>query len=293
MLTLVKLFVLNALEKAGWSLTRTKSWKANLDRYSKIYSNEAISGKRFYNVGAGDFYHPYWTNLDFLSDWYADARKKKDIIGYDLMTCGPLPIDTGTAEVIYTSHTIEHVTEEAVQNLFNEVYRVLRKGGVFRITTGPDAVTDYAALMRRDEDWFYWDEWYTRVGTFEHIFYAPATSVSLEERWLRHVASPLAPNDKSPSEKKYSKHEIQKILKTRTMEEAVDFFCSQCSFNPERPGNHISWWSHEKINRFLKVAGFSDIVRSGYGQSSCAIMRDSDLFDSTHPQMSIYVEARR
>jgi len=207
------------------------------------------------------------------------------------MALSPLPIKDGSAEAIYTSHTVEHVSEEAVLNLFKEAYRSLKKGGVFRVTTGPDAQADYAALMRGDDAWFYWDAAYVKPGSYGKNFHNPATSVPLEERWLHHVCSQLAPNDISPSDKKYNAEEIKNILKSHTMEDALDFFSSQCSFNPERPGNHITWWTHKKIIDFLKKSGFTNASLSGHGQSSSAVMRDIDLFDSTHPAMSLYVEA--
>jgi hypothetical protein len=77
------------------------------------------------------------------------------------------------------------------------------------------------------------------------------------------------------------------------MEAALDFFTSKCEFQPERPGNHITWWNHTKLQRFLEQAGFQQVYRSGYMQSRCPLMRRSAQFDSTHPQMSIYIEAVR
>lgn len=285
-----KNIVASCFLKAGFRLVRIH--RDGFDRlYHKHYSEEVLKKRRFYNVGAGSFYHKYWTNLDYASNWYKDVQKQ--IVNYDLMRCDPLPVETGTAEVVYTSHTIEHVTEVAVRNLFHEAYRALRSGGYFRVTTGPDADLDYAALMRGDEDWFYWDEAYSLVGCFEHIFHQPATSVPLEERWLHHVASQLARNNRSPSAVKFGAPEIRALLSEKNMQDVLDHFTSFCVFNPEYPGNHISWWNFDKISRFLREAGFSRIYRSGYGQSFCPILRDTSLFDNTHPQMSVYVEAIR
>ena len=42
-----------------------------------------------------------------------------------------MPIKNDSAVIIYTSHTIEHITNESAQNTFNEAYRILREGGVF------------------------------------------------------------------------------------------------------------------------------------------------------------------
>jgi hypothetical protein len=41
----------------------------------------------------------------------------------------------------------------------------------------------------------------------------------------------------------------------------------------------------------LRESGFTEIYRSGYGQSFSPVMRDVDLFDNTHPKISLYMEA--
>ena len=259
--------------------------------YKRLYSNDVLERKPFYNVGAGSFYHPFWTNIDYASDWYGGVQK--NVIHHDLMSKSPLPIETGNAKIIYTSHTIEHIKEEAVQVLFNEAYRCLEAGGIFRITTGPDAETDFRALVNKDEDWFYWDRNYVDKGSYESIFVKPATSVPLSERWLHHVATQLAPNDISRSNVKFSDREIWQAIDKFGFPGVLDHLCGLCEFQGDRPGNHISWWTHDKISLFLKNAGFKNIYRSGYGQSRSPLMRNSELFDSTHPQMSIYIEAVR
>lgn len=258
--------------------------------YEEQYSEDSLDKKRFYNVGAGSFYHPYWTNVDYVSDWYGPVQK--NILPYDLLSGEPLPIPDGTAELLYTSHTVEHVTEDAVRRLFREALRVLKPGGVIRVT-GPDAGLDYEALMRGDHHWFYWDHRYDRPGAYEHIFYKPATSVPLEERWLHHLASQLAPNDKSPSDEKFTANEIQRINSELEYPRNLDFFTAKCEFQPERVGNHISWWTAAKVERTLKDAGFAEVYPSAYGQSRAPVLRNTYYFDSTHPPISFYVEARR
>jgi predicted SAM-dependent methyltransferase len=276
-----------ALDTRGLELRR-KPDAYQLATYTKLYDQKTLARRPFYNVGAGSFFHPHWTNIDFVSDWY--KGEQKHVIHHDLMALGPLPIDDGTAEVIYTSHTIEHVKEPAVQNLFNEAFRALKPGGVLRVTTGPDAETDFRAMMRGDDDWFYWDESYVTPDYYSRMFKAPATSVPLEERWLHHVASQLAPNDITES-KKYTAEDVREKVAELGFEGALDFFTSQCQFIPERPGNHVSWWTHGKVEKFMRNAGFENVYRSGHSQSVLPILRNTSLFDSTHPAMSIYVEA--
>ena len=258
--------------------------------YEKVYSQSVLEKKPFFNIGAGSFYHPFWTNIDYVSEWYRGVQK--DVIHHDLMSKNPLPIESASAKIMYTSHTIEHVKEEAVQVLFDEAYRCLEPGGIFRITTGPDAETDYRALLVNDDEWFYWDKWWDNAD-YKNIFHEAPSSRPIAERWLHHVASQLAPNDRTPSEFKFTNEEIWEEIETRGFPEVLDYFCSLCEFKSDRPGNHISWWTHDKIMTFLREAGFRDIYRSGHGQSVSPFLRNSNLFDSTHPQMSIYVEAIR
>lgn len=259
-----------------------------LELYESLFNKTILSKKPFYNIGAGSFRHPHWTNIDYDNNWYNEVQE--DFLHFDLMQKQPLPIENSTALLIYTSHTIEHITDDSVLNLFHEANRVLTKGGIFRITC-PDAEADFRAMLTNDILWYYWDEVYVNPGSYEHIFHNPATSVPIEERWLHHFASQLAPNDKTLSRIKYNSKEIKKIVDELGFEGALDYFTTKCEFNPERPGNHISWWSSNKIMSFLQEAGFKTTYRSGYGQSASPILRNTFLFDSTHPKMSVYVEA--
>jgi hypothetical protein len=147
--------------------------------------------------------------------------------------------------------------------------------------------------LANDSDWFYWDELYTEPAEYSTRFHASAMSVPLAERWLHHVASCLAPNSIAPNSRKYSADEVMEVIRSRSMVEALDFFTSQCAFDPKFPGNHVSWWTHDKVIDQLRRAGFKTVYRSGYRQSASPLLRQSDLFDSTHPQMSLYVEAQK
>lgn len=41
----------------------------------------------------------------------------------------------------------------------------------------------------------------------------------------------------------------------------------------------------------LEIAWFKKIFKSGWGQSFSPLMRDTFLFDKTHPKISLYMEA--
>ncbi len=291
----MKSLVRKSLHRLGFDLVRLQKTDAEAvaDKalYKKLYHEDTVLNKRFYNIGSGGFYHPFWTNLDYVSDWYKGVQK--DIVHIDLMEKGPLPVETASAEILYTSHTIEHIKDDAVQNLFNEAYRVLKPGGCFRVTTGPDADTDFEAMMRNDHDWYYWLHWYEAPGTYEEIYHKPPAPLPIEEKWLHHVATQLAPNDISPSEHKFDAAKIRELLNTMSKEALLDYLTGLCRFQPNRVGNHVSWWNTAKIMRFLKEAGFTNVYPSAYGQSQCAVLRNTKYFDNTHPQISVYVEVKR
>lgn len=279
--------VKRVVRKSGFDIVRTTDPYCTAT-YQKICDTETLARKPFINIGSGSFWHPYWTNVDYVSEWYKNVQR--DVVHFDIMDTKPLPFADRTIKIAYTSHTIEHVKEHAIAQLFKEVRRVLEPNGIFRVTTGPDAESDFRAMMHGDASWFYWDEAYVHPGSYEHLFRKPATSVPLEERWLHHVASELAPNDKTDGPK-YNAAEIRKIISEHGFEGALNFFTSQTKFRPDRIGNHVSWWTHDKVMRYLRDAGFENVYRSGYRQSASPLLRNSDLFDSTHPQMSLYVEA--
>ena len=77
--------------------------------------------KRNLNIGAGRFYHPYWTNVDFNSDWYQRFNMKIDI-SHDLFTREQLPIKDNQVNLIYCSHTIEHIDDSSALFLLKECY---------------------------------------------------------------------------------------------------------------------------------------------------------------------------
>jgi|SRR5688572_27276549 len=146
----MKRVIKKVIRSFGYDITPLKkpvkkpSTKPDHDAY-KIYPKASLDKKLFYNIGAGDFSHPYWTNVDFKSDWYkANEETSLSGIHFDLMSLQPLPIDSNSAELVYSSHTVEHITDAAAQNMFNEAYRILKKNGIIRITT-PNINLEYRA----------------------------------------------------------------------------------------------------------------------------------------------------
>lgn len=110
------------------------------------------------NLGCGTHVVPGWINVDyaagarllrlpgfrrlnrrlglFKGDW------PSGIVLHDLRR--PLPWDSGSVDIIYSSHTLEHLSRDEGIRLLAECYRVLRPGGIIRIV-----VPDLAHIVRR------------------------------------------------------------------------------------------------------------------------------------------------
>ena len=269
---------------------------SDLPLYQKLYDGDSLENRRFYNVGAGSFSHPYWTNIDFYSEWYQQntSNIQQGII-YDLLSLSAMPLDDHTAEIFYTSHTIEHITDAAAQNLFDEAYRILKKDGIFRIST-PNIDLAYRAYLANDRAYFYWTDWFSSQKGMEKMHISkPMNESSIEQLFLHHFASNTSTLHKDGIKNPIDDKELKAIFNNNPYETALNFCMDKCDLDIQKKysGNHINWWNKNKLERMLEKAGFSDIQLSGFGQSQAAVMRNVGLFDNTHNKISIYIEAKK
>jgi predicted SAM-dependent methyltransferase len=285
------LFLIRAL---GYDIVKVNRQSYDLDTYNQYYTKGSIDNKRFYNIGAGNFYHPYWTNIDFYSDWYKKNNKKSlSGIHHDLMSLNELPIVNDSAEIVYSSHTVEHITDTAAQKLFDEAHRILKKGGILRITT-PNVNLDYRAFVDNDRNYFYWIDNYSKSGEIERIkIIKPMNQSSLEQIFLYHFAGNVSMLHKHGAKERISDEELKNLFSNKSFEEALNYCTSKCDLDIQLkyPGNHINWWNPEKMEKMFKKSGFEHIYISGYGQSFSPVLRNVALFDNTHPKISLYMEA--
>ena len=205
----------------------------------------------------------------------------------------PISVKDKTGEIIYSSHTIEHIKDEHAQYFFNEAYRILKKGGVIRITA-PDIDLHYQAYQNNDLDFYYWRDWYSNPSDYKRIILnQPLTTASISQLFLQRFAGAVSILHADGVKKRITDKELNSIFKKMKYEDALNYCCEPCTIEIQKkyPGNHTNWWNREKVIRMLKNSGFLKIMISGYGQSYAPIMRNTFLFDSTHPKISLYVEA--
>ena len=245
------------------------------EMYEALFPVASVQRKAFYNFGAGKWRHPYWTNVDYHSDFYNNKSELIDI-HWDIASLKPVPVETGTAELVYSSHTIEHLLDRHVDHMLAEAARILKPGGLCRITT-PNIRLYYEAYKRGD---IYFN--------YHYRYDQPFSSKRELAPWLVHeMASQLRRSDRAG--------EVESILASMPMEEAFTRLSGMIDFDIQRreTGDHVSWWTNEKLSAALKRAGFSDTIISVAGGSVSPVMRDRFHFDTVIPTCSLFVEGVR
>jgi len=278
-LQIVKRIANSILAPLGVEFVRIADKISDLNLYPEIDRPEIPT---YLNIGAGNFYHPYWHNLDTPNDYYAESQKGRLHINYDLMSHQPLPFGDNTVKVAYTSHVVEHLRNEDVIHLFSEVYRCLQPGGCFRITC-PDIDLEYDAYIRGDDSFWKWPNAY---GTYNK---------SIEQKFLDHFATVLTTSHPDKKAKKITDQDMRLILSRLPKEEALNYIVDQIPIEllAIYPGDHINWFNYSKIVDMLRFANFENIYKSSYRQSKCQVLRNDYLFDTTCPELSLYVECSK
>lgn len=266
---------------------RQQSIETSDDDYVSRFGSFSNAKQRCFNIGAGTWRHEAWTNIDLPPQSEEFAKIQAPCIYHDLVAADELPIAPDSAELIFTSHVIEHLPDLHANRLLASAHRALKRGGVFRIVTGPDADTDYSALARKDETWWY----FYRDSDFEGptAKYGP---MSLTDKWLLHLATPRSYYSKTPCDRKYRAEEVDELIRSHRSGpgRVRNLLTDGLEFNVNYPGDHLSWWNGAKLVKQLLRAGFGIAEKSAYGQSRSALMRDLRYFDTTYPQISLYAE---
>jgi len=254
---------------------------------SNLYSEfslNSIKNKLFLNIGAGTFNHKYWTNVDYGSKQYAKVQNQ--FVELNLMEKPKFPFENESIELIYSSHTIEHVNDAAVNNLIEESFRILKIGGILRITC-PDANLLLNSVKNNvDKYWEWRHEW------FKKNFEIKPKQIEIEDFLVREISTARCrffENDIEPLNPKVIREKLNQL----DNEKFLQWMVEKNTFDSNNPQFHINYWTFEKLKNMCEKAGFSTIYHSGFGQSLSPPLTNTKIFDNTHPKMSLYLEARK
>ncbi|MCI5120199.1 MAG: methyltransferase domain-containing protein [Candidatus Electrothrix sp. AUS4] len=269
-----------------------KTGKTNdINLYLQRYGEESVQNKKFYDISGGGHFkfggglnHPCWTNVDFMHPGTVISKRSKNTISHDLLTLEPLPIESGSAELVHSQYTIEHITDEAAAVMFKEVYRILKSKGVFRVIV-PNNELDFIAYKNNDISFFYWRHY----QPYSKRLCPP----SIEQVFLEHFATNAAISHPDGSATPIDDNEFKQIFSRNTFAEAMSICTSRCSVKKQKlyRYNHINWWTHNKLRTMLEEAGFETTYIVAPGQSSTQVMRNRAYFDRYWNNISLFVEA--
>lgn len=288
--------MLDRIERKLASWLDTSDRRYGIGLYEELFSEQSLKSRAFYNFGAGNWRHPYWTNVDYDSDYYG---YKSDLIDihWDITSGEEVKVDSGSAELVYCSHTVEHLQDQHVDHMLAEAYRILKPGGVIRVTT-PNAALFYWAYKRRDRQFNYHYAYRhhraTAFGDGDHTFSVPRMSVWIVNEIATQLVQGVDGEQRTGAVLLEKVEEIDRIFdQSPTMEAAFTTFYNMIDFELQRkvPGQHVNWWTNEKLSAAYRKAGFNGTVANVVGGSVSPVMRDTKLFDLVDPTFSIFVDA--
>ncbi len=278
---MIKQLTRRFINSLGYKIERYSS--GQMGKYYQSYPTSSLDEQKFINVGAGAFDHPYWKNLDLPSEWYRDVQKD-ELISVDLTECNRWPVEDESIELVYSSHTIEHIPDEAAKMAFSEAYRILVPGGVFRVAC-PDADIFYETLCFGKKEYWEWRiPWFEAQGT-------SFNAVSTEDCLVREVGTKKCQFAPPSDAEKLLPETIQKMLRQLTKKEFLDRITQGLDFEKQYAGYHINWWTAKKVSSYLEDVGFENSFQRSRNESIARPFQDHKHFDTTHPEMSLYVEA--
>lgn len=248
------------------------------------------SRRCFVNVGAGGFRHLDWVNVDKNCKFYIEMQSN-ETIHWDLLDLSPMPFPDNSIDLIYSSHVIEHISDEAAMHFFREALRALRDSGGLHITC-PDIKKHFALYQRGQLQENIHDYGEEDQITRSEYYELPRIDASQPQRFLWAFARQASIHHNQATNP-LTDEEVDYLFANGLLTEALDLCVQRCSLvvQQRRPEEHINWWTHGKLARFLMEAGFPMILESHAGQSLFPEMRDRHHFDRNAPDTSLFMEA--
>jgi SAM-dependent methyltransferase len=233
------------------------------------------------NIGSGNWSKEGWINLDHPSEYYRNAQRNHKIIACDIRKDN-IPFANDSVDAIYCSHVIEHIENDHIFNMIKECLRILKKGKVFRIAC-PDAEFLYQ-ISKKETDYWKW-RWDLSFSNKE--FYVGSTPRNVDYL-VQEIATPKL---LGYTHSLNNGIDYMDAFQSMEMNIFFEYLISDLKYREKHPGDHINWWTFDKLSEMLYDVGFDFVIRSKYAGSCCSKMTSMSKFDTTHPKMSLYVEA--
>lgn len=217
-----------------------------------------------------------WQTVDlFDADYIIDLRR------------AVLPFKDGSVKLIYTSHTIEHIQQAALDKLLSEIYRILYPGGILRIVT-PDM--DKAINAYKHKDWNFFELYRKSLSVRVDKGLLSPESLEMHNLFVQYFASYSGRVDTAGGPI-LEKETVDRYLRRMDKYEFARWCVSQ--LEPGRVCAHVNAFDYSKLENMLTKAGFEKVTRSDFRQSQVAKLRRPEFDLDYRKSFSLYVEATR
>lgn len=228
----------------------------------------------FCNFGSGAFFHKRWVNFDFpgVSSYYQALQGKKGVDFQAIDLCIEnlrLPFLDNSVSLIYCSHTLEHIEETRAKDFIKECHRILKKNGIMRLVI-PSTDNDHKIMSIINDQ--------------------PSISEQSKHHLSTQVGSHILTDTSELDEKKVRSLLIEaKFNPVRFYELAINAGVSN-KFLDNNPERHITFWNYSKLSKLAQALSFNACIPFYRGSSLAKPFSNLCVFDSTEPQISLYVE---
>jgi len=240
----------------------------------RLYSSYSAAAK-FINFGSGAFFHNRWSNYDYPgnSAYYRAVQGEKNLDFCPIDLCDDnflIPEKDGSVDLIYCSHTLEHLNEISSIRFIKECHRLLKKGGVMRVAL-PNIKNDFDLLRG--------------VLSQKNI------TCDMKEIYISEVSSHIITDMN-----KLNFESVLELLRQALFEshafykESINRYPEMAAFDGSKPERHISYWDFDDLTNIACEAGFQTVVPNYQGGSVAPPFRNLHVFDSTEPHMSWYAD---
>jgi hypothetical protein len=257
--------------------------------------NETVNHSAFLNIGGGaQFNYPGWINLE-------DAVSELNPLSFRLSSDCVFPVRSGSIQLIYSSHCLEHLDDATVARVLSEARRVIARTGRLIIKI-PDF--DEVLLRWKSNDLAYFDQWGLQeiVGTWglRGVLDNIDTRASMVfcGFWNSHWGNHFGTGPRNVVEKAYhgparlDHRQLRDLLATRNPRSISQALVSHvmrnetdCSFN------HRNAWSKDEFIRLLRESGFKVLTDS---DATSVVARHESIPDIRNMlSISAYYEATR
>jgi SAM-dependent methyltransferase len=240
----------------------------------KLYSKYSKTDK-FINFGSGAFFHNRWKNYDYpgQSSYYKSLQGKqnKDVHPIDLCIKNlSIPELNDSVQLIYCSHTLEHLDKDSSLRFIKECHRILVKGGVLRVAL-PNTKNDFyllRCLMKQSNVSDVVIKNYAQDASPRILFDTKDLDFDSLKELLREAS--------------FESNTFYKIL--------INKYPKMSLFDGNKPERHINYWDFDNLADVMCGAGFEATIPTYQGSSVASPFRNIHVFDTTEPHATIFAD---